>query len=98
MAATIIRDEVLEPYFCSRDNHGWTVFEEVKPQEQYITESSTGETYKKAVSHPSNFGSCLKAIAELKTNSHGDYNSIESYITTFTKEHKSISEKFKVGI
>jgi hypothetical protein len=95
---TTVKDTVLEPFYCSRDNHGWTVFEMVQPQEQYTTEDSTGDAYKKAISHPSNFGSCLRAIAELKTNSKGDYNSIESYINTFTKEHKSISEKFKVGI
>ena len=96
--STTVKDPVLEPFFCTRDNHGWTVFEMVQPQEQYTTESSTGEAYKKAISHPSNFGSCLKAIAELKTNSHGDYNSIEVYIKTFTNEHKSISEKFNLGI
>ena len=55
--STTVKDPVLEPFFCTRDNHGWTVFEMVQPQEQYTTESSTGEAYKKAISHPSNFGS-----------------------------------------
>ena len=95
---TTVKDPVLEPFYCSRDNHGWTVFEMVKPQEQYTTESSSGEAYKKAISHPASFGGCLKAIAELKTNSKGDYNSVSSYIQTYTQEHKSISEKFNLGI
>lgn len=87
---TIVRDQVLEPYYCSRDNHGWTIFEEV--------ESKEDSTYTKAVSHPSSFSGCLKTIAKLKVHNQGDFDSIKSYLETYVEEHNKISSQFNLSI
>lgn len=88
---TVIKDAILEPYYCSRDNHGWTVFEEVISQE-------SDKVYIKPVSHPSSFSGCLKTIAKLKINNKSQYNSIKDYIDVYTKEHTKISREFKLNL
>lgn len=88
---TIIKDAILEPYYCSRDNHGWTVFEEVTSQE-------SDKVYIKPVCHPSTFGGCLKVIAKLKVNNKSQYNSIKDYINVYTEEHTKISKEFKLNL
>jgi hypothetical protein len=88
---TVIKDAILEPYYCSRDNHGWTVFEEVTSQE-------SDKTYLKPVSHPSSFGGCLQTIAKLKINNKSQYNSIKDYLSAYTKEHNKISDQFNLSI
>ena len=85
---TIVRDKVLAPYHCSRDNHGWTIFEEIESKE-------SNKVYTKAVCHPSSFGRCLKIIAELKTHKDGEFNSIKEYLNQYTTEHNKISKEFK---
>lgn len=88
---TIVRDKVLEPYYCSRDKHGWTIFEDVVSQE-------SNNTYTRPVCHPSTFSTCLKTIAELKTNMVGEFRSIKDYLTKYVTEHDRISKEFKVNI
>ena len=80
-----INDPLLEPFYISKDQHCYTVFENV---------NSSGEDskqYQKAKGHYSSFGACLETIAQLKVEQKENFNSIREYIT----EWKQIKQTIK---
>ena len=95
---TTITDPILEPYHITRDNHGYSVYVTITPQEKYLEEGSSGKDYVKAVCHPSTFGGCLKSIAKLKTNTDKHYSSVRSYLDEFNEIYNNIEKSFNVGI
>jgi len=85
---TTISDPLIEPFYISKDQHCYTVFENV---------SSSGDSdkqYQKAKGHYSSFGACLKVIAQLKVEQKENFNNIKDYIT----EWKQIQQKIKTLI
>ena len=92
---TIIKDPILIPYHITRENHGFSVVETVTPQEKYLEKGSEGKDYEKALFYPSTLGGCLKKIAELKTNTGEEYQSIREYLDEFTSVYNKIQETFK---
>jgi len=65
---TTISDPLIEPFYISKDQHCYTVFENV---------SSSGDSdkqYQKAKGHYSSFGACLKVIAQLKVEQKENFN------------------------
>jgi len=91
-----IKDPVLEPYHIARDNHGWTVYETVTPQAANLEEGSEGKDYVKPICHPASFMNCLKAVAKHQHyNSQPEFNSLEEYITSYTKVFDKIEQTFK---
>jgi len=95
---TTIKDPVLEPYYVSKDNHGFTIHEVITPDANNLEEGSEGKDYIKAISHPSTFGGCLKRIAQLKTNDGRDYSSIKSYLAQYQKITNQIEQSFNLEI
>ena len=91
---TTIKDPVLDPYYVSKDNHGYTIYETVTPDSRYLEEGSEGKDYVKTICHPSTFGRCLTRIIEMKLNNDTDYSSISEYLNRYNK----ISEKVKNAI
>ena len=85
---TTISDPLIEPFYISKDQHCYTVFENI---------SSSGDSdkqYQKAKGHYSSFGMCLKVIAQLKVEQKENFNNIKDYIT----EWKQIQQKIKTLI
>jgi hypothetical protein len=82
--STIIKDPLLLPYFIGKDNNCYTIYEEVKPDEDSIR-SIKGDSYIKTHTFHSTFTSCLKSITNLKMNEHKEFNSIKEYISEYEK-------------
>jgi hypothetical protein len=95
---TTITDKVLEPYYVSKDNHGYTIHEVITPDVKNLEEGSEGKNYIKAISHPSTFGGCLKRIAELKVNDGSEYTSIKEYLKQYKQIANEIEKSFNVEL
>jgi len=95
---TTIKDPVLEPYYVSKDNHGFTIHEVITPDSKNLEEGSEGKDYVKAISHPSTFGGCLKRIAQLKIHDNSDYSNIKSYLAKYQEIINQIEQSFNLEI
>jgi len=84
-SSTTITDPLLEPFFISRDNYCFTVYENVQPIE------ITGKPYLRAIGHYNNVGSCLESIIKQKMHNKKTYVSLREYID----EYKKITGEFR---
>jgi|TARA_R110000803_G_scaffold108529_1_gene176812 hypothetical protein len=96
MSYTTIKDENLEPYFIQKDQHCYTVFENVKPQGKRAIKSKTGKSYIKSVGHYGNFGQAIKAICIEKLNQdEKEYSSVKEYLTEWENIQTEIKQLVK---
>ena len=97
---TIIRDELLEPYFIGKDAYCYTAYEVITPQKKYLEEGSEGKNYEKPIGHYGDFGSALEAIMKSQLNvKNKKYSSIQEYLDKWNeiKESlKNIKEKIEI--
>lgn len=85
---TTISDPLIEPFYISKDQHCYTVFENVS------SSGGSSKQYQKSKGHYSSFGACLEIIAQLKVEQKENFNSIKEYIA----EWKQIKQKIKTLI
>ena len=90
-----IKDKLLEPFYVVKDTYCYTVMEEATPDQRY-TDST--KKLQKTIGHYSSFGSCLRRIAGLKTNSKKEYNSLIEYIHEFKAIEEKINKLVNIGI
>ena len=97
---TIIKDELLEPYFIGKDAYCYTAYEMITPQEKYLDEGSLGKNYEKPIGHYSNFGSALESIMKAQLNvKNKEYSSIQEYLNEWNaiqEKLNQIKEKIKI--
>jgi hypothetical protein len=80
MSYTIIKDPVLEPFFLSKDQYCYTVYENVTPDPANLEKGSKGKDYQKALGYYTKLSHALNAIAKAKIDHKNEYDSIKSYI------------------
>ena len=85
VSSTTITDPLLEPFFISRDNYCFTVYENVQPADQ------AGKPYLRAIGHYNNVGSCLESIIRQKMHNKKTYTTLTEYIN----EYKKITSEFR---
>tara|TARA_R100001015_G_C4442683_1_gene35722 strand:- start:39 stop:335 length:297 start_codon:yes stop_codon:yes gene_type:complete len=97
---TIIKDDLLEPYFIGKDAYCYTAYEVITPQKKYLAEGSKGKKYEKPIGHYSDFGSALEAIMKAQLNvKNGKYSSIQEYLDKWNEIKKSLNNiKEKIAI
>lgn len=95
---TTIKDPILDPYYISKDNYGYTIHETITPDSRYLDKDSEGKDYIKAICHPSTFGNCLTRIINLKLNDGTNYNSISEYIDRYNKISEKIKNTIKIEL
>ena len=93
---TIIKDNLLEPYFIGKDAHCYTAYEVITPQKKYLEKGSEGKNYEKPIGHYTDFGSAVQSIMKAKLN-RGDkeFDSIKDYLNEWKKiklELKTLTE------
>jgi len=88
---TIIKDDLLEPYFIGKDSHCYTAYEVITPQAKYLEKGSEGKNYEKPIGHYSDFGQALNSIMKAKLN-RGDkeYSSVKEYLSEWNKIKKEL--------
>jgi transposase len=87
---TIIKDPLMEPFYISKDNYGYTIFEKVTPESNI--------SYAQTHGHYSSFGNALNGVAVLKVNKKYEYNSILEYVNEFKKIKQEITKLLNLGI
>lgn len=93
MSVTIIKDPLMEPYYVSKDDYCYTVYETITPQEKYLEEGSEGKEYIRPIGHYSSFASTLVKISEVKLNlNNKEYNSLKEYIGEWRKIKEEITQ------
>ena len=97
---TIIRDNLLEPYFIGKDAHCYTAYEVITPQKRYLEEGSEGKNYEKPIGHYGDFGAALISIMKAKlNNSKDEYSSIQEYLDKWNEIKNELNKiKQKVEI
>ena len=99
MSYTIIKDPAIEPFFISKDQYCYTVYENVTPDPDNLEKGVKGKEYQKAVGHYGRLGHALNKIAKSKVDLKEEYDSIVSYIREFEKQNKSMEELLnKIGV
>jgi len=95
---TIIKDQLLEPFYIGKDAYCYTVYEVITPDAKNLEEGSKGKDYEKPVGHFSYFGKALECVAKSKLNLKEEYSSIQEYITTYNQLKQDISKLTELGI
>jgi hypothetical protein len=97
---TIIRDELLEPYFIGKDAYCYTAYEVITPQKKYLAEGSKGKNYEKPIGHYADFGNALLAIMKHQLNEKNkEYSSIQEYLDKWDNIKSNLNNiKEKIGI
>ncbi len=90
MSYTIIKDPVLEPFFLSKDQYCYTVYENVTPDPANLEKGSKGKEYQKALGHYTKLSHALNSIAKAKLDCKSEYNSIKSYIQEWEKNKEAM--------
>ena len=62
MSYTIIKDPVLEPFYLSKDQYCYTVYENVTPDPANLEEGSKGKDYQKALGYYTKLSHALQAV------------------------------------
>jgi len=97
---TIIRDEILKPYFIGKDAYCYTAYEVITPQKKYLEKGSKGLDYEKPIGHYGDFGAALLSIMKAKlNNSKDEYSSIQEYLDKWNEIKETINQiKEKIEI
>jgi hypothetical protein len=88
--ASVIKDEVLEPFFISRDNYCYTVYENIKSSE------TPGNVYLKTHGHFSDLEPCLKSIAKMKIHKKKEFSSLKEYIGEWVEIQEQFNKQLSV--
>ncbi len=97
---TVIKDDVIAPYFIGQDQNCYTVYKNVVPGTNTKGRGRKTRTQEsiKTLSFHTTFDSCLSSIAKLKLTERLEYNSIRDYINEWEKISNQITQTFKTDI
>lgn len=93
MSCTIIKDPSLEPFFLSKDQYCYTVFESISPSNTSNKgrKSVEGKEYQKAWGHYPKLSSALHAIIRAKTDQKQEqYDTIKSYLSEIKQQEEQL--------
>ena len=90
-----ISDKALEPYFITRDDHCFTVKENITPTSNHFRTKGKGKKYEKSLYYYPNFEQCLEVITRLKMQHKVEYKSISSYIDEFKEINNNLKTFLK---
>ena len=99
MSYTIIKDPALEPFFLSKDQYCYTVFENIVPTNTSTRgrKSSDGKEYQRAYGHYSKLSSAVNAVIKLKTDTKANqYDSLTSYLDEIKQQEQQLKNLLKI--
>lgn len=86
----VITDPLLDPFFITKDEHGYAVKEKINPNPSHRRTKDKSTSYEKTHGFFGGFHYCITKIAKLKSDQN-NHDSLKSYIN----EYKKISEQIK---
>lgn len=93
MSYTIIKDPSLEPFFLSKDQYCYTVFESISPNNTSTRgrKSVEGKEYQRAWGHYSKLSSAVNAIIKAKTDQKQEqYDTLKSYMEEIKQQEQQL--------
>jgi hypothetical protein len=99
MSYTIIKDPALEPFFLSKDQYCYTVFENIVPTNTSTRgrKSADGKEYQRAYGHYSKLSSAVNAVIKLKTDTKvNQYDSLTSYLDEIKQQEQQLKNLLKI--
>jgi len=88
----IITDEVMEPFYISKDNSNFTVIEKSTAKRGFAGGEASGREIENVIGYYSNFKNALNAIAKQKFYvNKGHYSSIKEYMNTWNEVKEGIN-------
>jgi hypothetical protein len=93
MSYTIIKDPALEPFFLSKDQYCYTVFENIVPTNISTRgrKSTNGKEYQRSHGHYSKLSSAVNAVVKLKTDiKSNEYDSLSSYLNEIKQQEQQL--------
>ena len=80
---TTISDPLLDPFYITKDDVCFTVYERIEPNKNHFRSKGNGKTYAKPQGYYPNFEQALQKIAQEKLHTRKDYESLDSFLTEF---------------
>jgi len=93
---TLIRDEVMEPFYIVKDTSNFTVMESFVSVRGFGGKAATGKKQEKVIGHYTSFSNALNSVARQKFyQNQGEYKSIKEYIQTWNVVKDGITNLLK---
>ena len=80
---TLIQDDLLEPYYITKDDMCYTVNERIVPDKNHFRSKGNGKEYSKPQGYYPNFAQALIKVAEEKLHTKKEYNSLREFLDEF---------------
>jgi hypothetical protein len=99
MSYTTIKDPAFEPFFLSKDQYCYTIFEDVTPSNisNRGRKSSGGKNYQRSHGHYSKLSSAVNAIIKLKTDMNPtEYDNLSSYLNEIKQQEQQLKNLLKI--
>jgi hypothetical protein len=93
MSYTIIKDPSLEPFFLSKDQYCYTVFENITPSNisSRGKKSVDGKEYQRSWGHYSKLSSAVSAVVKAKTDLKStQYDTLREYIDEIKSQEQQL--------
>tara|TARA_B110000858_G_scaffold53300_1_gene61915 strand:+ start:1286 stop:1603 length:318 start_codon:yes stop_codon:yes gene_type:complete len=78
-----ISDPSLEPYFITKDEHCFTIKENVSPNSNHFRTQGKGKDYEKSLFYFPTFQQALERIATLQLSQKENYNNLQDYLEKY---------------
>ena len=80
---TLIQDDLLEPYYITKDDMCYTVNERIVPDKNHFRSKGNGKEYSKPQGYYPNFDQALQKIATEKLHTKKEYDSLSKFLDEF---------------
>ena len=90
---TTIKDPILEPFFITKDQYGFTVNETIETSNM---DNNLKSSKSKPIGYYTNFDMALKEIAIGRLNTKNKTYSLQGYIDEWRNVTNQIAESFKI--
>jgi hypothetical protein len=92
----LIKDPSMEPFYITKDNYNFTVYESVKSKKGFAGKEASGKINERVVGYYTGFKFALKAVAREKLGrKHKSYPTILEYINEYREIENNINQMLK---
>lgn len=96
MSKTIIKDQSFGPFFISKDQHCYTVFENYATDTSHFKSKGVSQNHQNPIGYFKTFSGALECVFKSKLHSEGkEYESIKDYINEWNNLKEEIKNLLK---
>ena len=87
---TLIQDDLLEPYYITKDDMCYTVNERIVPDKNHFRSKGNGKEYSKPQGYYPRFDQALFKVTQEKLNTREDYKGLNEFLDEYRKIENNI--------